>query len=63
MSRDVLAALIAERFGPPPLRDPARTAPVDDELTKARRRRALNDALDDAPPDYRRGVRPVKEAR
>jgi hypothetical protein len=31
--------------------------PPEDDLTKARRRRVLNEALDDAPQDYRRWQR------
>ncbi len=53
---ELLAELLAERFGPvtpPPA--PAGAGGTDDEMTQARRRRVLRDALDDAP------ARPVRK--
>lgn len=59
---DLIAELLVERFGPGiPWRErtqrPLPLRPIEDDLTKARRRRVLNQALDDAPQGYRRWQR------
>jgi hypothetical protein len=50
---DLIAALIAERFGPAPNRERSqrseRAGNADTELVQARRRRELCKALNDAP--------------
>jgi hypothetical protein len=63
---EYVAELLRERWGarvpwheatakPPPA--PVPSALAEDDLTKARRRRILNAALDDAPQGYRRWQR------
>lgn len=58
---DLIAELLAERFGHDiPWRERTQrplAVPPEDDLTKARRRRVLNDCMDDAPQDYRRWQR------
>ncbi len=57
---DLVAELLAERFGAKiPWRErtakPVTEHPQDDDLTRAQRRRDLNEAMDDVDPRYRRG--------
>lgn len=57
---DLIAELIAERFGAGiPWRErtakPVSERPEDNDLVKAQRRRELNAAMEDVDPRYRRG--------
>lgn len=63
---EYVAELLRERWGDrvpwhegtaKPAPPPVPQALAEDDLTKARRRRELNKALDDAPQDYRRWQR------
>jgi hypothetical protein len=57
-STEYVAAILRERWGNDiPWRERTQRPippPPEDELTKARRRRVLNEAMDDAPQEFRR---------